>query len=63
MLAKASTAIEGLPGSASAGSVAAAGGAATGASMRMRWARTGRAMFLTCCSPMSSNVKASLSRT
>src|SRR5215469_15350196 len=29
----------------------------------MRCVRTGRAMFLTCCSPISSNEKSSLSRT
>jgi len=57
-------AIDGLSGSGSgAGSAEAAGGAAAAAPMRMRWACTGRAMFLTCCSPMSSNAKASLSRT
>ena len=64
MFAKGSTAIDGLSGSGSGVcSATAAGGAAAGASMRMRWARTGRAMFLTCCSPRSSNAKASLSRT
>jgi hypothetical protein len=55
-----STAIDGLSGSMSGDcdgvSIAGSKGL-TRSPSRMRWTRTGRAMFLTCCSPMSSNEK------
>jgi hypothetical protein len=50
--------IDGLSGSMSGDcdGVSIAGSEGLGRSpSRMRWTRIGRAMFLTCCSPMSSN--------
>src|SRR6516165_8556001 len=61
-----STAIDGLSGKASDGPVAVPTTGLEGLGCvlsRMRWTRIGRVMFLTCCSPISSNEKASLSRT
>src|SRR5215470_5492134 len=63
---KGNTAIDGFCGSGRADRVVVSAAAITslaGVSNRTRWIGTGRAMFLTWCSPMSSNEKCSLSRT
>ena len=62
IFANASTAIDGLSGSGSAGT-GGAGGLLAASEARTRYTRTGRAMFLTCCSPRSSKIKGSRSRT
>jgi len=59
-LAKGNTAIDGLSGSGSTGEVGAARLFAATPRSRTRKTRTGRAMFLRFCSPMSSKPRSSL---
>src|SRR6516164_3935467 len=57
------TAIEGLSGSSSGRGESSFGPIAGMVRSRTRYARTGRGIFFTSCSPRSSNVQSSLSRT
>ena len=63
MLVKGSTAIEGLSGSGSGSSIFTDTLAANPASAIHCHTRTGRSMFLTFCSPKSSNGRSIRSRT